>query len=164
MRVLAVDVGLLTSGYVLCQVENLNIDLIKEEEIKPNPRYGLGRRLKFIYDALEKEASLYPLGAIVAEKLYSHHRHPATLGILAQVRGVVVLLASQKNIEFFEYSPTRARKSFLGKGSAGSQRVKKMAENLTGRSFKSEHTADAFSLVTAFSHSQKLNRILKEVL
>jgi hypothetical protein len=37
--------------------------------------------------------------------------------------------------------------------------VKKMAENITGKQFISYHTADAFSLVAAFSNAQKMKRL-----
>ena len=161
MRVLGVDVGLRTCGYVITAVKNLEVTLIKEGQIKPDPGLGLPKRLSQIFQELKKEIREYKPEAIVIEKLYSHHRHPTTLGILAQVRGVVVLLSDQEKIALFEYSPTRARKSFLGRGNANSEQVKKMAENVTGRRFNSLHTADAFSLVVAFSHAQKLNRLLK---
>ena len=161
MVVLGVDVGLRTCGYVITAVKNLEVGLIKEGQIKPNSRLGLPKRLNEIFQELQKEVRKYKPEAIVIEKLYSHYRHPTTLGILAQVRGVVVLLSEQEKIALFEYSPTRARKSFLGRGHANSQQVKKMAENATGRKFNSLHTADAYSLVVAFSHAQKLNRLLK---
>jgi len=162
MEVLGIDVGLRTCGYVITTVKNLEVSLIKEGQIKPDPRRGLPQKLSHIFEELKKEVREYRPKAIVVEKLYSHYRHPTTLGVLAQVRGVVVLLSSQEKIALFEYSPTRARKSFLGRGNVNSQQVKKMAENVTGRKFKSLHTADAFSLVVAFSHAQKLNRLLSE--
>lgn len=161
MKVLGVDVGLRICGYVIATVKNLEVNLLKEGEIKPNPKHGLPQKLSCIFEKIKEEIQEYKPEAIVIEKLYSHHRHPTTLGILAQVRGVVVLLSYQKKIALFEYSPTRARKSFLGRGNVNSQQVKKMAENVTGRQFKSLHTADAFSLVVAFSHAQKLNNLLK---
>jgi len=161
MKVLGVDVGLRTCGYVITVVKNLEVNLIKEGQIKPDPRLELPKKLSQIFQELKKEIREYKPETIVIEKLYSHYRHPTTLGILAQVRGVVVLLSDQEKIALFEYSPTRARKSFLGRGHANSEQVKKMAENVTGRKFNSLHTADAFSLVVAFSHSQKLNRLLK---
>jgi len=160
MRVLGIDVGLRTCGYVITAVKNLEVSLIKEGQIKPDSRLGLPQKLSHIFEELKKEVREYRPEAIVVEKLYSHYRHPTTLGVLAQVRGVVVLLSSQEKIAFFEYSPTRARKSFLGRGNVNSQQVKKMAENVTGEKFKSLHTADAFSLAVAFSHDQKLNRLL----
>jgi len=162
MRVLGIDVGLRTCGYVITAVKNLEVSLIKEGQIKPDSRLGLPQKLSHIFDELKKEVREYRPEAIVIEKLYSHYRHPVTLGILAQVRGIVVLLSDQEKIAFFEYSPTRARKSFLGRGNVTSQQVKKMAENVTGRRFNSLHTADAFSLVVAFSHAQKLNRLLNK--
>lgn len=160
MIVLGVDVGLRICGYVITAVKNLEVSLIKEGQIKPNPRLGLPKRLNCIFEEIKKEIREYKPEAMVLEKLYSHYRHPTTLGVLAQVRGVVVILAHQEDIRLFEYSPTRARKSFLGQGNANSQQVKKMAENVTGKKFKSLHTADAFSLVVAFSHDQKLSRLL----
>ncbi|MFH1503829.1 MAG: crossover junction endodeoxyribonuclease RuvC [Candidatus Omnitrophota bacterium] len=162
MKALGIDVGLIVCGYVLCQVEGLTIDLIKQGQIIPNPKHALPQKLNCIFDGLSEEIAQYNPEAIIVEKLYSHHRHPTTLGVLAQVRGVVGLLAYQKELGFFEYSSTRARKSFLGKGSANSEQVKKMAENVTGEKFKSIHVADAFSLVVAFSHAQKFKRILRD--
>ncbi len=156
MRVLGVDLGLRTCGYVICDVKKLAVDLIKEGEIKPEPRGSLVQKLKFIYETLKRETEEYVPEAIIVEKLYSHYRHPVTLGVLAQIRGAIGILAGQENIAFFEYSPTRARKSFLGRGNVNSEQVKKMAENITGRKFESLHTADAFSLVVAFSHEQKV--------
>lgn len=160
MEILGVDVGIRTCGYVLCKVRNLDIELIEEGEIKPNPSNPLPQKLNDIFDKLEDQIKRHKPIAVVVEKLYSHHRHPTTLGVLAQVKGIVALLAYKNKIGFYEYSPTRARKAFLGKGSADSSQVKRMAENITGKKFKSEHTADAFSLVTAHSHAQKFKRIL----
>jgi crossover junction endodeoxyribonuclease RuvC len=159
MIVLGVDVGIRNCGYVLCNVKNLQVDLIKEGQVKPDSWLPLPQKLSHIFTGLEKEIIDHKPEALVVEKLYSHYRHPVTLGVLAQVRGVVALLAYQEKIGFFEYSPTRARKSFLGRGNVNSEQVKKMAENVTGKKFKSFHTADAFSLVVAFSHAQKMKKI-----
>lgn len=159
MLVLAVDVGLRVCGYVVCQIQGLNIKLIKEGEVCTANCTTFSKKLNYIFERLQKEINTYKPGAVIVETLYSHYRHPTTLGILAQVRGVVVLLAERNNIELFEYSPTRARKSFLGRGNANSFQVKKMAENITGKRFMSTHTADAFSLVAAFSQTQKLKKL-----
>jgi len=160
MKTLGVDVGIRVCGYVICEVNNLMVTLIKENQIMPNPRQTLPQRLNCIFEEIKKEAISYRPEAIVVEKLYSHYRHPTTLGVLAQVRGIIALLAYQEKIGFFEFSPTRARKSFLGRGNVDSAQVKKMAESVTGKKFKSVHTADAFSLVVAFSHMQKLEKLI----
>lgn len=163
MIVLSVDVGIRTCGYVVCDVRHLDIKVLKEDEISPSPKDALSEKLNLIFTGIESCVLEYKPQALIVERLYSHYRHPTTLGVLSQVRGVVLLLACQRKIKVFEYSPRQARKSFLGCGSADSERVKKMAENITGRAFKSQHTADAFSLVVAFSHAQKLEKIINQV-
>jgi crossover junction endodeoxyribonuclease RuvC len=159
MIVCGIDVGLLVCGYCVCEVYNANTRLIKEGEIKTNRKQDFPEKIEFIYEELNKEIEKYKPEAIILEKLYSHHRHPTTLGILAQVRGVVVLLSKKSHTKLFEYAPTRARKAFLGKGSVNSFQVKKMAENFTGSEMKSNHTADAFSLVIAFAHEEKVRNL-----
>jgi len=159
MRVLGIDLGLRACGYVICNLEKMDILLLKEEQITPSTKIPLVQKLGLIYEGLAAEIKFYSPEAIVVEKLYSHHRHPVTLGILAQVKGVIEILAYQTKTNIFEYSPTRARKSFLGRGNVNSRQVQKMAENITNTTFKSIHTADAFSLIVAFSHEQKIQRI-----
>jgi len=162
MVVLGIDVGIRVCGYVACRVNKLEIKLLKENQIKPNPKKTLPEKLNYIFEELEKQIFEFNPKALIVEKLYSHYRHPATLGVLAQVRGVVALLAHKKNIGFFEYSPTRARKSFLGRGNVTSEQVKKMAESMIGKKMKSVHAADAYSLVVAFSHEQKFKQLKKQ--
>lgn len=161
MVILGIDLGLRICGYVVCKIENLKANLIKENEIKPDHRQPLPQKLSYIYEELKKEINLYKPKVIVAEKLYSHYRHPVTLGLLSQVKGIIALLAYQEKIDFFDFSPTSARKSFIGRGNVNSMQVKKMAENITGQKIKSVHTADAFSLVIAFVHLLKLQRLMK---
>lgn len=164
MVVIGIDVGMRVCGYVVCSVRNCDIEVLKEGQIKPQSSKNFPEKLGQIFEGLEKEIASYKPQVLIAEKLYSHYRHPTTLGVLSNIKGVVALLAYQKGIELFEYSPTRARKSFIGRGSADSFRVKKFAETLTGKVFQSEHTADAFSLVAAFSHEQKFSKLKKAAL
>ena len=160
MLILAVDIGLRVSGYVLCQANSQEVKLVKEGEIKPSVKYTLAKRLFFIHKEISRIIEDYKPKALILERLYSHYRHPTTVSLLAQVRGVILVLAEVYGIDFYEYSTTRVRKSFLGKGSARSYQVKKMAENILGLKLKSKHTADAFSLAVAFSHTLK-KRILE---
>ena len=102
MEVLAVDVGIQVCGYVICDVKNLDIKLIKEGEIKPSRKQSLAQKLHYIFQKLEEEVDQFKIEAIIVETLYSHYRHPTTLGVLAQVRGVVALLSQQKEVGFLE--------------------------------------------------------------
>lgn len=159
MVVLGIDVGLKTSGYVLCNLNGVQIELVDDGDITTSSASQLPQRIGNIYDFFEQLIIKYRPEAVVLEKLYSHHRHPTTVGALSQVRGIMLLLINKYGLDFFEYSPTRARKAFMGKGNTNSDRVKRMAENILGRNVKSEHAADAFSLIVALSHDQKKKEI-----
>ena len=162
MMVLGIDVGLRVNGYVICRVNNLDVNLIEEGEIKAPASYPLPKRLFYIYSEASKVIQNYEPSAMVVEKLYSHYRHPTTIALLAQVRGVILLLAQEYGLQLYEYSSTKARKSCLGRGHANSSQVKKMVENTLKRPLLSQHTADAFSLVVALSHTLKSNKLYND--
>ncbi len=160
ITVLGVDVGLQVTGYVVCNLEKLKIHIIEEGQIVSRKNKSLPAKLLFIYKKLNEVISRLHPEAIVVEKLYSHYRHPTTMATLAQVRGVTLLAAQMAGLKFFEYAPTKARKSFLGKGNVSSEQVKKMADNFYGRKMLSQHTADALSLIVAFSHERKIEDLI----
>jgi len=159
MKILCIDAGLRITGYVICEIVDFKIILIKEEEIKVYKKNTMQEKLNYIFETLEKEIKRFQPTALVIEKLYSHYKHPTTLGLLSQIIGIINLLAYKFSLKIFEYPPTHAKKAILGKGNVRSFQVKKMAENITNKTFKSTHTADAFSLAIAFSNMQKIERL-----
>ncbi|MBD3245916.1 MAG: hypothetical protein GF333_02795 [Candidatus Omnitrophica bacterium] len=163
MIVLGIDVGLQVCGFCIAKIAASQIQLLIDEDIVPAAGNSLPEKLNYIYDSLKRSIDRYHPGVMVVEKLYSHYRHPATLGKLAQVRGVCALLAQHERLDFHEYSPTRVRKAFLGRGSVDSERVKRMAESMSGRALCSVHAADAFSLIVAFSHEYRKKNIRSSV-
>ncbi len=152
MVAIGVDVGLKTTGYVICKLSKGRIELLDEGQIVTQSSLDFPKRLYRIFTVLSSLIQKYHPQVLVMERLYSHYRHPTTLGILAQVRGVVVLLSSLYGLNLYEYSPTRTKKAILGKGSASSSQVKRMVEKILGRKIKSQHIADAFSLIVTFLH------------
>lgn len=162
MIILAIDAGIQTCGYAVVGIRGNDVHLIKQGETKPRQKDTMPQKLNAIIESLDVEVAEYKPQAIVVETLYSHHRHPVTLGILAQVKGAIAVFSHRWGIDYFEFSTTRARKSFLGKGNVDSQRVKKMAENMTGTTFDSVHTADAYSLAAAFAHEWRFNRLCRQ--
>lgn len=161
MKILAIDVGLRENGYVVCEVEGNNILLIEEGDVKSNKEDTMAQRLQSIYLRFNHIIRKLTPQILILERLYSHYKHPTTLALLSQVKGVILLLSAQMNLDVYEFSPTRARKSFLGRGNAYSYQVKRLAENMMGRHLSSKHSADAFSLVMAFLRMQKINSFIK---
>ena len=153
MVVIGIDVGLKATGFVVCKVTKNKIILLKQNEIITSSKDSLPERLNLIFRKLAEVVEKYRPQIMVLEKLYSHYRHPTTLGILAQVRGIIVLLSSFYKLALYEYSPTEMKKAIVGRGNASSIQVRKTVENVfLKKEIKSNHIADAFSLVVTFSH------------
>ncbi len=158
MIVLGIDVGLRTTAYAVCRVNGSKLKPLDDGQINTTTSFSLPQRLTLIFNVLSRVIEEFRPQVLILEKLYSHYRHPTTLGLLAQVRGVVVLLSDKYNLKFYEYSPTQAKKAILGRGDAKAPQVKRMVENMLSKRVKSQHIADAYSLVITFSHQVRMER------
>ncbi|MFH1201971.1 MAG: crossover junction endodeoxyribonuclease RuvC [Candidatus Omnitrophota bacterium] len=130
MRILGIDPGLLITGYGVIEESNESFKLIEAGIVRTESKYNITQRIAKIYNALSKLIDEVKPQALVLEKLYSHYRHPTTAVLLGHARGVICLLAHQKNIEFFEYPYTRIHKAILGRGSASKSQIQGMVCDL----------------------------------
>ena len=65
---------------------------------------------------------------------------------LGQVRGVVLLLASQKGLPVYHYPPSVVKKAVVGYGQASKAQVQLMVAQLLGQQVTDEHAADALAV------------------
>jgi crossover junction endodeoxyribonuclease RuvC len=154
MRILGIDPGLNTTGYGLIEAKNHQLKLIEAGVIKTQRSSGIKNRLNKIHQGLLGLIREAKPQAMVLEKLYTHYRHPTTACLLGHVRGVICLLSAQENLEFFEYSAKRIRKSILGQGNASKFQVKRMMENIFHLKEDSLplDTSDALAVAVAHAH------------
>ncbi|MDP3143115.1 MAG: crossover junction endodeoxyribonuclease RuvC, partial [Candidatus Omnitrophota bacterium] len=129
MRILGIDPGLNITGYGVIELKNSSVHLVEAGVIKTQVSSGIKNRLNKIHKGLADLIREQKPQVMVLEKLYTHYRHPTTACLLGHVRGVICLLSAQENLEFFEYSPKRVRKSIIGQGGASKAQVKRMMEN-----------------------------------
>jgi len=158
MRILGIDPGLNITGYGLIDVSGNHLRLVEAGIIKTTVSSGIKNRLNKIHQGLLGLIQEQRPEVMVLEKLYTHYRHPTTACLLGHVRGVICLLSAQKDLDFFEYSPTRIRKSILGRGNASKLQVKRMMENI----FKLKEgsltldTSDALAMAVAHANICKI--------
>lgn len=131
MRILGVDPGLRRTGYGLVDVSPLaGIRLLEAGTIEPGDKDLFERRLHKIYRHLDRIIEVQRPEAMVLEKLYAHHRHPATSSVLGHVRGVICLLCAERKIQLIEHSVKRIRKSLVGNGNATKEQTRSLIVNL----------------------------------
>ncbi|MCD6583379.1 MAG: crossover junction endodeoxyribonuclease RuvC [Candidatus Omnitrophica bacterium] len=157
MIILGIDPGLRITGLVVVEKNKSSVKIRHCQELNTQKIKNLSKKLEFLFSCLEKVIAKFRPDVIVVEKLYSHYRHPLTLASLAQVRGIIFLVASRKNINLVEYSSTKVKKIITSYGSASKDQMRKMVAYLSGldRPLKSEHISDALGLVLTYLYYNK---------
>lgn len=159
MRILGVDPGLRRTGYGVVDIKaQTSIKLLEIGTIEPDERDLFERRVLRVYTGLEKILDEHKPDVMVLEKLYAHHKHPATASVLGHVRGVICLLCAQKKIKLIEHSVKRIRKSLVGNGNATKEQTRSLIVNLL--KIKTEQlsldASDALALALGHAHMIRL--------
>ncbi|MFH0876616.1 MAG: crossover junction endodeoxyribonuclease RuvC [Candidatus Omnitrophota bacterium] len=155
MRILGIDPGLSTTGYGLIEATRNGFTLKAAGYIRTKSKDNLPKRLYVIYKDLSVVINRLKPEALVLEKLYAHYRHPVTASLLGHARGVIAMLAEEKQVPFFEYAATRVKKITTGSGHASKIQVQKMMEHTLGARKKSlgpVDTTDAISLAVTHAY------------
>ena len=133
MRILGIDPGLKATGYGVVETQGSGLSAVKLLEtgtIEPKQKDLIQNRIQKIHTILGELIDEHGPQVLVLEKLYAHHKHPATASKLGHVRGVICLLCAQKNILLAEYSVKRIRKSLTGNGNATKVQIQKIVADL----------------------------------
>ena len=130
--ILGIDPSLTATGYGFVQMHNGQIKLLECGAIEPKSKELFPRKLEKIYTILGELIGQYNPQVLVLEKVYSHHKHPATVSVLGHVRGVVCLLCAQRNVELVEHSVKRIRQALTGNGNATKVQTRRMVASAFG--------------------------------
>ena len=141
MKILAVDPALSTSGFAVLEFDEKNKKIYLREAglVKTTSKNSLPDRLRKIYEKFKEIIDKYKPEILLLEKFYTHLRHPLTVAMLSKAKGILMLLASQNNIEVLELSTTHVKKALTGKGNAKKYQIKRMVEFFLKKKISSQH-------------------------
>lgn len=162
MRVLGIDPGTLTSGYGIVAEEDHRLFHVASGGISPSAKQPLPKRLKKIYEELEKIIEKYRPNCVVVEDLFVSKNMQSALK-LGHARGVAILAAMNAGLPVFEYAPTEVKQAVVGTGKADKKQVQLMVKTLLSLP-KVPHpvdAADALAAAICHIHSSRLREILK---
>jgi len=161
MRILGIDPALTTTGYGVIDVNHTAVSLVEAGVIITTPRQLLPLRLHKIHKGITVLIRETRPDVMVLEKLYTHYRHPATVSVLGQARGVICLACAQAHIPLVEYPATRVKKAIVGKGQAAKYQVQRMVGNTLGivKLPKYNDVTDALALAIAHSYIARIDGI-----
>lgn len=152
MKIIGIDPGLTKTGVGIIEVKNNNIGFVSSATIYSSANQQLSLRLSFFHKELTKIINFYQPDVSAIEETFINN-NPLTSLKLGHARGSLILTLSLANLEVFEYSTTKVKKTVTGFGRAEKNQIQAMVKILLPQAnFRSEDEADA--LAVAICHFQ----------
>lgn len=154
--ILGIDPGLADTGYGLL-IKDGELKHLTHGSIKTKSGLSLEKRLEQIYQELKKIIKKYSPTVIAVEKLF-FCKNAKTAFQVGQARGIILLTASQTNLDFYEFTPLQVKQAVVGYGNASKQQVQKMVKLILGLKEipKPDDAADALAVTICCAHSLKV--------
>ncbi len=153
MRVIGIDPGLARMGYGVIEVRGRDHVPVCYGCIESGKDVPAPARLLHIYDELSGLFEKYQPEHIAVEKLFFSKNITSAMGV-SEARGVILLLAGQKEIPVTEYTPNQVKQAITGSGRADKRQVQDMITRLLRLDSvpKPDDAADALSIALCHLH------------
>ena len=153
MKILGIDPGIGICGFGLIETTSrANAKALDYGVITTKIRAPLPSRLKELYGSLQEVFDTTKPDVVSVEKLFFSKN--ITTGIaVAEARGLVLLVAEQRGLQIFEYTPNEIKKTLTGYGSAKKGQIQEMVRVHLGLKDKPKPDDAADALAAAITHS-----------
>lgn len=153
VRVLGVDPGTRRLGWGVVERRGPKLLAVAAGVVKLREKEALETRLAKVHEALEEIIETYaPLTLAVEDIFYAEF--PAAAIKLGHVRGVVLLVGAQRELEVASYAPALVKRTIAGRGAAEKAQVGRLVAATLGlRAPPPTDAADA--LAVAITHCAK---------
>lgn len=158
-QIIAFDLSLSNSGYVVGEVENGQLEIVEVGSIntKRFSRHSHGYRLNYVAKQFAELYGKYPdADAIVKEMSFSNGRIKATQ-IIWKVVGVWELITFIKGYkEHTDIAATSVKKQVTGNGRASKEDVATAVMEFTGVETSNNDESDALAVLIAYCKQENL--------
>ena len=148
MKILGIDPGIGICGFGLIETTSrMGARALDYGAVTTTVDAPLPSRLKELYDSLNEVFDETKPEVVAVEKLFFSKN--ITTGIaVAEARGIVLLVAEQKGLTVYEYSPNEIKKCLTGYGSATKTQIEEMVRVHLGmkQKPKPDDAADALAV------------------
>ncbi|MBP7732600.1 MAG: crossover junction endodeoxyribonuclease RuvC [Caldisericia bacterium] len=147
MRILAVDPGLARVGWAVLDSQGRSIKLVECGLIETPAGGDVPHRLCIIHEKLTEVAKAHQAQQMAVEELF-FAKNTTTAILVAQARGVILMVAHHVGIPVFEYKPNDVKIAVTSYGAADKAQVGAMVKMILGLQSvpKPDDVADACAL------------------
>ena len=126
MRTLGIDPGSLKTGFgIIENSSNNKFNLITAGLITLNSKLQIPEKLRLVHESITNVIIENKPEVAAIEGVF-FHKNAQSAFKLAHIRGVLLLACVQNNLDIYEYSPAKIKKSVVGSGAASKEQVQKM--------------------------------------
>lgn len=153
MVILGIDPGYAIVGWGVLEYQNNHFIVRGYGAITTPAGMNFNSRLEIIYHDIETVINKYKPEVMSIEKLFFTSNQKTGIDV-AQARGVILLAATLKGLEVYEYTPLQVKQSVVGYGKAVKKQVIEMTRILLKLQEppKPDDTADALALAICHGH------------
>lgn len=131
-RILGVDPGLTRCGVGLVEVgKNRSVKFLDVDTFRTDASLDLDERIGRIATALAEKIDAFKPNLIALERVFAQQNLRTVMGV-AQISGVVLLLANQRGIPIQLHTPSEVKAAVTGSGRANKEQVGFMVAKLLG--------------------------------
>lgn len=159
MVILGIDPGTATVGYGLIEVNKTDITrVINYGVIQTSSKLEMKDRLNIIFDDMNELIENFNPDTISIEQLF-FFKNAKTVISVSQARGVILLSATRKKLDIYEYTPLQVKMALTGYGRADKSEVQNSVKDILNldKIPKPDDAADALAI--AICHHQHLNSL-----
>lgn len=156
MRILGIDPGIAIVGYGVIDSEREKMRLVAMGASRTPTGIPVEKRVEMVYDDICEIIDTYKPDCMAVEELFFNTNQKTAIAV-AQARGVILLSAIKKNVDFFEYTPLQVKQSVVGYGRAEKAQVMEMVKIMLSleKVPKLDDTADALALAICHAHASQ---------
>ena len=152
MRVMGVDPGLTRCGLALVEAgAGRSVTALDVDVCRTSPQDSLQDRLSRIADEIEHWLDSHRPDVVAVERVFAQHNVRTVMGV-AQVSGVVALLAARRSIPMHMHTPSEVKAAVTGNGRADKDQVTAMVTRILGLKVKPAPADAADALALAICH------------
>lgn len=127
MKILGIDPGIGRMGWGIIEPQGQSFTVHGYGCVETEPNSDIPGRLYAIYDEVCRIIDEYKPDALSIEDLF-FAKNAKTAFSVGQARGVILLAASQKNLQITVYTPLQVKSAVTGYGKADKKQVAQMVK------------------------------------
>lgn len=129
MIIFGIDPGFDRMGCAVLQKDKTGEKIVYSTCLVSDRKLPYPKRLLFLGKELEKIFLKHKPDVVAVEKIFFTQNQKTALQI-SEVRGIILYLASLKNIPIIEFTPLQVKMALTGYGKAEKKQVQKMVEKI----------------------------------